>query len=1150
MATSSPDFVHLHVHSHFSLLDGACKVEELAKAAARDEQKAIALTDHGNLFGSIPFFKACKKEGVRPILGMEAYLAGKSRLQKGNKVDNPTYHLTLLAQNLEGWQNLMKLSSLSYKEGFYRKPRMDKEILSQYGKGLIALSGCLAGELNRTLEQNDIQKAVEAAGTYQEIFGKENYFLEIMDTGYGGQEPATLRMKELHKRTNIPLVVTNDVHYLQPSDSKAQDILLCICTGKTVHEENRFRMDDLDLYFRTRKQMGELFPDDHEALYRSAEIAERCDVALDFDTYHLPIFTPETGESPEEMFNRLCETGARERYGEITPEVRERLEYEKGIIKKLGFISYFLIVWDFIRFGRENEIPVGPGRGSAAGSIVAYCLRITELDPLKYNLLFERFLNAQRISMPDIDIDFCRDKREKVIEYVREKYGEENVSQIITFGTMASRGVIRDVGRALAIPLRDVDRIAKKIPQGPGASLKDALEKDQELKELRSSSPEISQLFDIGVRLEGLCRHSSTHAAGVVISDKPLDQYVPLYKNGDDITTQWQMTDLEDIGLLKMDFLGLKTLTIIQEALDLIQDTHGVSIDFDAMKLDDPATYALLQSGETQGVFQLESDGMRELLVRLKPDHFEDIIAVLALYRPGPLKSGMVDMYVKRKHGEEPVVFPHECLKEILEDTHGVIVYQEQVMLIANTMAGFSLNEADSLRKAMGKKKPEVMEKFRGKFVKGAVAKGYPKKDADEIFSLMEYFAGYGFNKSHSAAYALLTYRMAWLKANYPSELLCALMTCDMGVTDKVRDFVEEAGKMGIEVLPPDINRSHTKFSMEDGAIRYGLGALKGLGEKAAEFLVQERAKGGPYADIFELAERWDASVVNKTAFETLAKSGAFDSTGWTRKAVFETIPEALRDAAQFASDRQRGQTLLFEMSPPPNTERKKRAIPEWSEQEKLALEKEAMGFYFSGHPFERRGRFFSRLAGTTTGDLAELREKGGKDSVLLAGMISSIRIMTIKSGRNEGQKMAKFRLEDLQGSVPVTVFSKTYNEVRDRIIEDALIFLKARIDQGSEEPALLADEIIPAERYVRQAVDGLVLCLEEKKHNKETLEQIAEVVSKKPGNQRLLFELKTTKGERFRLQAGSHFKIGLDDELLDECAKIVGSRGLSFTRR
>ncbi len=1150
MASAAPEFAHLHVHSHFSLLDGACKVEELAKAAARDGQKSIALTDHGNLFGAIPFFKACKKEGIRPVLGIEAYLAGQSRLQKGNKTDNPTYHLTLLARNLEGWQNLMKLSSLSYKEGFYRKPRMDKEILAKYGKGLIALSGCLAGELNRTLERDNIEKAVEAAGTYQDIFGKENYFLEIMDTGYGGQAPATLRMKELQKRTDIPLVVTNDVHYLQPSDSKAQDILLCICTGKTVHEENRFRMDDLDLYFRTRQQMAELFPKDHEALYRSVEIAERCNVDLDFDTYHLPVFTPETGETPEEMFNRLCEEGARKRYGEITPEVRERLEYEKGIIKKLGFISYFLIVWDFIRFGRENDVPVGPGRGSAAGSIVAYCLRITELDPLKYKLLFERFLNAQRISMPDIDIDFCRDKREKVIEYVREKYGEENVSQIITFGTMASRGVIRDVGRALAIPLRDVDRIAKKIPQGPGASLKDALDKDQELKEIRGTSPEISELFDIGVRLEGLCRHSSTHAAGVVISDKPLDQYVPLYKNGDDITTQWQMTDLEDIGLLKMDFLGLKTLTIIQEALDLIQETHGITVDFDAMSLDDPATYALLQAGETQGVFQLESDGMRELLVRLKPDHFEDIIAVLALYRPGPLQSGMVEMYVKRKHGEEPVIFPHDCLAEILKDTHGVIVYQEQVMLIANTMAGFSLNEADSLRKAMGKKKPEVMEKFRGKFVEGAVAKGYPKKVADEIFSTMEYFAGYGFNKSHSAAYALLTYRMAWLKANYPSELLCALMTCDMGVTDKVKDFVEEAGKMGVEILPPDIKKSLTKFSLENGAIRYGLGALKGLGEKAADCLVQERRDHGEYTDLYELAERWNASVVNKTAFETLAKSGAFDSTGWTRRAVLETIPEALRDAAQFASDRQRGQSLLFEMAPSSESERQKPNLPEWPEQEKLALEKEAMGFYFSGHPFERRGRFFSRLAGTETNKLGELREKGGKDSILLAGMISSIRIMTIKTGRNAGQKMAKFRLEDLQGSVPVTVFSKTYIEVKNQIIEDALVFLKARIDQGSEEPALLADEIIPAERYVRQAVDGLVLCLEEKKHDQSTLDRIAEVVSKKPGNQRLLFELKTKKGERFRLQAGSHFKISLDDDLLDECAKIVGPWGLSFTRR
>jgi len=1144
---AAPDFVHLHVHSHFSLLDGACRVADLARKAAEDGQKALALTDHGNLFGTVPFYKACKKEGIRPVLGIEAYVAARSRREKADKESNPTLHMTLLARNATGWRNLMRLSSDAYLEGFYRKPRMDPETLARHSEGLIALSGCLAGEVNRHILREDLAKASRAAARWEEVFGKDNFFLEIMDNGYPDQRRAAEGMRKVAAETGIPLVVTNDVHYIEPEDSSAQDFLICINTGKTVHDTNRFRMDDLRLYFRTRREMLELFPKDREALERSGEIAERCEVDLDFDTYHLPVFVPETGESPEGMFRRLCEEGARKRYGEIGPKVRERLEYEMEVIMKLGFISYFLIVWDFLRFAREHGVPVGPGRGSAAGSIVAYCLEITQLDPLEHDLLFERFLNVERISMPDIDIDFCRDKRELVIDYVRRKYGEENVSQIITFGTMASRAVIRDVGRVLDIPLSEVDRIAKKIPQD--LSLKEALEKDEDLKETRRSSPDKKKLFEIGMKLEGLCRNSSTHAAGVVLADRPLQEYVPLQRQGEEITTQWQMTDLEEIGLLKMDFLGLKTLTIIEDALRQIREHHGREIDFDSMPLDDGKTYALLQAGDTHGVFQLESSGMRDLLVRMRPDCFGDIVAVLALHRPGPIQSGMADMYVRRKHGEERVAYPHPSLETLLKDTYGVIVYQEQVMLIAHHMAGFSLNEADSLRKAMGKKKPEVMAKFREKFVEGAAAQGHDRKLADEIFTTMEFFAGYGFNKSHSAAYALLTYRTAWLKANYPLEFMCALMTCDMGLTDKVKEFVQEAKRMGIEILGPDVNRSRAAFSVEGNAIRYGLAALKGLGKRAAEALVEERERNGSFRDIYDLAERWDPRIANRTCYQVLAKAGALSVGGWNRRAAHDSVDEAMKQAARYAEDRRRGQNLLFGGgTAAASTAPEIPDLPEWKEADLLLKEKEALGFYLSGHPFERRGRFYSRLAGTDTEKLKELKEKGHRGDLFLAGMISGIRILTIRSGRNEGMKMAKFHLEDLAGSIGATVFSKTFSEIRHRLVEDSIVFVQGSLDLGSEEPALKVMNVIPAETFVADSVDGLVLRLEEA-DREEALDEVRDLVERNPGPHRLLFEILRPGSSALRMQAAPHYRVRISEELIDGLAGILGPQALSFTR-
>ncbi len=1152
VASGGPDFVHLHVHSHFSLLDGACRVEDLAKSAANDGQKAIALTDHGNLFGAIPFYKACKKEGVKPLMGIEAYVAGTSRLEKGDKEKNRTHHLTLVAESNEGWDNIKRLSSIAYREGFYYKPRMDKEILSQYGKGIIALSGCLGGEVNQYLLRDDMDGAIAAARSHEEILGKGNFYLEIMSNGYEAQQGIILKMRKVAEATGIPLCATQDIHYIEADDCKAQDVLLCIATGKTVHDQNRFRMDELALHFRTRQQMLDAFPKDEAALRASGEIADRCDVEIDFGTYHLPVFRPDTGETPDEMFDRLCEEGARRFYGEITPRVRKRLEYEKGVIKKLGFVSYFLITWDFIRYGRENGVPVGPGRGSAAGSIVAYCLQITELDPLKYDLIFERFLNAERISMPDIDIDFCRDKREQVIDYVRQKYGQENVSQIITFGTMASRGVIRDVGRALDVPLREVDQIAKKIPSGPGASLKAALETDQELKDIQNSGEDKRRLFDIGVRLEGCCRHSSTHAAGVVIADQPLEELVPLCKNGEDITTQWQMTDLESVGMLKMDFLGLKTLTIIEEALSLIRERQGIQVDWDEVGLEDPKTYELLQKGETLGVFQLESSGMRDLLNRLKADCFEDVIAVLALYRPGPLQSGMVDMYVRRKHGEEAITYPDDSLSEILADTYGVIVYQEQVMLTAHEMAGFTLNQADSLRKAMGKKKPEVMAEFRNMFVDGAVELGHPKKMASEVFTTMEFFAGYGFNKSHSAAYALLTYRTAWLKANYPTEFMCALLTCDMGLTDKVKEFVDEAKAQGLEVLGPDINKSRSRFSVEGNAIRYGLGALKGLGEKAADALVVARTEGGAFKDLADLTQRWDAHTANKACYETLIKAGALDATNWTRRAAMESLEDLLREAAAYLADRRRGQTLLFGGTPGADSGAESECpdIPEWEEPIKLAMEKEALGFYFSGHPFEKRGTFYSKLGTTTTEGLRRLPPAAMEgQQIVLAGMLTGIRTMIVKSGRNAGQRMARVRIEDLEGALEATVFTKTYHEVSQSLVEDAIVFVKARLDKNSEEVQLLVDDVIDAERYVRQQVDALVLSLDADAHDRSRLEKAKSLIASNRGKHRLILQVPAADGGRIRLLADPDFKVELSDKLIDGLPEILAPSALSLAR-
>ncbi|MBL8755788.1 MAG: DNA polymerase III subunit alpha [Planctomycetes bacterium] len=1141
--TDAPPFVHLHVRSHYSLLAAPAEVSGLVGAAAADGQTAIALTDNGNLFGAVELFKACKDKKVKAILGQTTYVAGKTRKETAG-ADNPTHDLTLLATDNQGFDNLKKLSGRAWLEGFSYRPRVDLEVLQEHRQGLVALSGTISSQIATQVLQGDFPGARTTALQLQELFGAGNFFLEVMETGSEQQRKVTRALRELSTSTGIPCVATNDVHYLKADDWLAQDIMLCIRSGKTVADPQRFRMSSKELFLKTRAQMAAAFADWPEALANTVAIADRCNVGIEFGVYHLPVFKPDDGSSPDDWFLRICREGAIRRYGAIDAVVQQRLDYEIGVIKKLGFVSYFLIVQDFIAKARSMGIPVGPGRGSAAGSIVAYVLGITDVCPLKYALLFERFLNPGRVSMPDIDIDFCGNRRDEVIQYVRQKYGDDCVCQIITFGTMASRGVLRDVGRVLDFPIADVDKLCKKVPQGPGASLQAALDSDAELKAIRESSPQHKRLFDLSLQLEGLARHNSIHAAGVVIADRPLRDYVPLAKNGEDVITQWQMTELEEVGLLKMDFLGLKTLTILQEAVRLVKEVHGVDIDLGKLPLDDKKTYELIARGETQGIFQLESSGMRELLTRLKPDTFEDVIAVLALYRPGPLGSGMVDMFVDRKHGKVKTEYPHEATKPVLEATYGVIVYQEQVMQISAVIGGFSMSEADNLRKAMGKKKPEVMAKFKDQFVAGAVKQGYGEKFAKELFETMEYFAGYGFNKSHSTAYALVTYHTAWLKAHYPIEFTAANLTVESSNSDKIKEFVDEVRRSGWQILPPSVNRSQRYFGVEEGAIRYGLGAIKGVGTRAADAVAAERRSGGPFTGLDDLCERLDGSVVNKIALEAMVQAGAFDGLGRTRAGDFGAIEAAMRASVSAREDKKRGQKMLF--AAPSVAEKSASAggaVAEWPEADRLAREKEALGFYLSGHPFEKRGAFLARLAGQTTASLGKL-EPGG--SLRLAGMISSVRVLQIKQGKNAGQKMARFQLEDLHGQVAVTCFARTYAIVKDRIVDDAIVFLTGRLDKNSEEQALLLDQLEPAGEVIRRDVAGLVLNIPAAFATEANLKRISEVVARHKGHQHLFLDVQDG-ADCYRVRADDGVK--MSDGLLDDLALLVGPDNMSFTR-
>ena len=1005
------EFVHLHLHTEFSLLDGACRIDELLEQAQKLKMPAIAVTEHGNLFSSVIFHDHAVQHGVKPILGCEVYMAPGSRLTKSGNPGETANHLVLLAETNEGYHNLIKLVSAGYTEGFYYKPRIDKDLLAQHAKGIIGLSSCLKGEVAEGLSHQQQRKAVEAAAAYRDILGPDNFFLEMQWHGIEDQRVVNTGLPAIARDLQLPLVCTNDVHYVRESDAHPHDILLCIGTGKAYTDPKRMRYESRNFFLKTPEEMAAAFKDFPDALSNTVRIADRCNVTLAEGENFLPNFDVPAPYTLDEYFERVVREGFSERLPRLqqlaavgalrhtVDEYERRLSYEVEMIKQMKYPGYFLIVWDFIRYAREQGIPVGPGRGSAAGSLVAYCLRITDVDPLDFDLIFERFLNPERVSLPDIDIDFCERRRGEVIEYVTRKYGRENVAQIITFGTMKAKAVVRDVGRVLEMPFADVDKVAKQIPAVLDMTLDKALEESPALKEMERTDPKVKELLAVARRLEGMTRHASVHAAGVVIAPKAITEYAPLYKGArDEITTQWSMKEIERIGLLKMDFLGLSTLTLIKDAITEIARTSGEQIDIDHIPLDDPKTYQIFQDGQTYGIFQFESSGMRDILRKAKPQRLEDLIALNALYRPGPLRSGMVDDYIARKQGKTEVKYELPALEPILADTYGVIAYQEQVMRISNVLAGFTLGEADVLRKAMGKKNAAVMAAMRKKFVDGAKARGISEKKATHIFDLMEHFAGYGFNKSHSTAYALLAYQTAYLKANYPSHFAAALLTIEAANTDKLALYLGECRERGIVVLPPDINESQLRFTVTaNGSVRFGLTAVKGVGEGAIASLLEVRAKRGRIRSLHELCEDLDLRLFNKRVFEGLIKAGAMDSlaegtvqqglpSAQLRPRLLASIDAACEHGARLQRDRDEGQAQLFgasdETSDETRTVTRVASLPEaapWSETEQLNFEKETLGLYWSGHPVDPYAGALREFGARATGELADAPVNGGR---------------------------------------------------------------------------------------------------------------------------------------------------------------------------
>ncbi|CEN85748.1 DNA polymerase III subunit alpha [Paraclostridium sordellii] len=1151
----SKDFVHLHVHTEYSLLDGFSRVKNLVARAKELNMSAVAITDHGCMFGAIDFFKVAKAEGIKPIIGCEVYTAPRSMRDKDPNYDKSQGHLILLAKDMQGYQNLIKLVSEAYVQGFYYKPRVDIDEISKYSEGIIALSACLAGDVSQALMNRNYEKAKSIALRYKEIFGEDNYYIEIQDHNLPEQKEVNSELIKLSKEIGVGLVATNDVHYVRKEDSKIHDILMCIQMGKTVNDPARMRFGSDEFYLKSRQEMESVFPDVQEALDNTVKIAQRCNVEFDFNTIHLPQYDVPSGYTPNEYLRMLCFKGLKERYENPSKEILDRLEYELGVIEKMGYVEYFLITWDFINFARENSIMVGPGRGSAAGSIVSYTLYITDIDPIKYSLLFERFLNPERISMPDIDIDFCYERREEVIDYVKRKYGDDHVAQIITFGTMGAKAAIRDVGRVLDVSYNKVDNIAKEIPFALGMTIDKALDTNPNLRKLYEEDGETKEIIDVSRKIEGMLRHASTHAAGVVISKKPIDEYVPLYKHQDAITTQFTMTTLEELGLLKMDFLGLRTLTVIRDALDLIEKNHNVKINFSTMEYDDPKVYELLASGNTLGVFQLESAGMRSFMKQLKPDNFEDIVAGISLYRPGPMDS--IPNYINNKNNPEHVEYLHEKLKPIMEVTYGCLVYQEQVMQVVRDLGGYSYGRSDLVRRAMGKKKMDVMEKERqyfihGKFddngeleIEGCVRNGVPEDIGNKIFDDMIDFAKYAFNKSHAAAYGVLAYETAYLKAHYPVEFMAALITSVMGNTDKVVEYIRECNNLKIDVLKPDINKSFTKFSVEHNSIRFGLAAVKNVGVNVLNNIIAEREAGGEFKDFNEFCKRLDSKDSNKRIIESLIKCGAFDEMGDNRASLLLGYEKLLESISMDRKKNLAGQVSLFDgfgmdesMSNDIQNMYTLPKVNELEEKERLYLEKEVLGMYVSGHPLSQYKEELKKNTTINNADLNDLKDDYvsylnlNEKEVVMGGIIVNKTIRTTK--RND--LMAIIELEDLYGVIEVIVFPQVLQKYNTIIQEDKIIYVEGRLSIKEDENAkLIAREIRDMSTESNQHKPNLYLKISSIE-DKELVNGLISIVTKYPGDNDVYIYAENIK----QMYKWNHIKVNINENLIDELKHIL----------
>ena len=1076
-------FTHLHVHTEYSLLDGSNKIKECIARVKELGMDSIAITDHGVMYGVIDFYRAAKAAGIKPILGCEVYVAPGSRFDKEavGGGDDRYYHLVLLAENETGYYNLIKIVSRGFTEGYYYKPRIDMDLLRKYHEGIIALSACLAGEVQRNIGRGMYEEGKAAALRYLEIFGEGNFFLELQDHGIPKQQMVNQGLLRMSQETNIPLVATNDVHYTMAADEKPHDILLCLQTGKRLADEDRMRYTGGQYYLKSEEEMRALFPYAPEALDNTHKIAERCNVEIEFGVTKLPKYDVPDGYTSWEYLNKLCFEGLERRYHPVTEELRERLEYELSVIKSMGYVDYFLIVWDFIKYAKDNDIMVGPGRGSAAGSIVSYCLEITMIDPIRYQLLFERFLNPERVSMPDIDVDFCFERRQEVIDYVVRKYGADRVTQIVTFGTMAARGVIRDVGRVMDLPYAFVDTIAKMIPTELNITLDKALKENGELRKLYEDDEQVKELIDMSKRLEGLPRHTSMHAAGVVISQKPVEEYVPLSLGSDgSVTTQFTMTTLEELGLLKMDFLGLRTLTVIQNAVKLAEKSSGHKIDITAIDYDDKDVLASIGTGRTDGVFQLESAGMKSFMKELKPQSLEDIIAGIALYRPGPMD--FIPQYIKGKDHPDTITYDCPQLEPILASTYGCIVYQEQVMQIVQSLAGYTLGRSDLLRRAMSKKKADVMEKERQSFVYGNVEENVPgcvnngidEKTANHIYDEMIDFAKYAFNKSHAAAYAVVSYQTAYLKYYYPIEFMAALMTSVIDNPTKVSEYIYTCRQMGISILPPDINKGVGNFSVDNGKIRYGLAAIKSIGRPVIQSIIKEREAAGPFTNLKNFIERLSSKEVNKRTLENFIKAGAFDGLGGNRKQFMMIYIQILDQVNQERKYSMAGQMSLFDLVSDDQKSEFDVPLPkvdEYEKETKLAFEKEVLGVYLTGHPLEEYEEKWRKHISKTTLDF-QIDDSTGKPKVhdgareIIGGMITA---KTIKYTRNQ-KTMAFLTVEDLLGTVEVVVFPRDYEKNQNYLVEDAKVFIKGRVNEEDDAPSkLICESITPFDQKKKE---------------------------------------------------------------------------------